>query len=206
MQSPSHPAIMRATEKDLQSIKKSKGLHSEVAAKLWALYVESDLAGESGNRLLLGLISSKDQNTLTPNITDFSRSVTQCESTWRQLGHLQPEYDGAVALLAKFKVNPEYHRHAHLPEALVSTKRGAQTLAQLVAARTPVQPTGPATTTTTKKMTMPPPIKRQKQHINPETNQGYCSPFSPWYYGPKTKGSLDTLKQELNSSETSCDN
>jgi hypothetical protein len=32
---------------------------------------------------------------------------------------------------------------------------------------------------------LPPPIKRQKQHINPTTNKGYNSPFLPWLSGPK---------------------
>jgi hypothetical protein len=75
-------SIMRATEKDLKSSKKLKGLHSEVPAKLRALYVETDLAGESGNRILLGFINLKDMNTLTPNIPDFPRSVPKCKSTW----------------------------------------------------------------------------------------------------------------------------
>jgi hypothetical protein len=154
-------SIMRATEKDLESLNTSRGLHSEVAAKLCALYVETDIAGESGNRVLLGLINSKDLNTLTPNITDFPRSVPQCESTWRQLRQLEKEYDGATALLAKFKVNPEYLRHAHLPEALVSKKRGSQTLAQLLAKPSNVPLTGPTTMT---EMSMTPPVKRQRQH------------------------------------------
>jgi hypothetical protein len=80
-------------------------------------------------------------------------------------------------LLAKFKVNPEYLRHAHLPEVLVSTKWGAPTLAQLEARTSNVPP---MSTTM-----MPPPIKRQKQHINPETNRGYNYPFLPWLGGPK---------------------
>jgi hypothetical protein len=46
-------SIMRATEKDLESLKTARGLHSEVAAKLRALYVETDIAGESGNRVSL---------------------------------------------------------------------------------------------------------------------------------------------------------
>jgi hypothetical protein len=167
---------MRATEKDLESFKTSRGLHSEVAAKLRALYLETDIAGESRNRVLLGLINSKDLNTLSQNITKFPRSVPQCKSTWRQLGQLEKEYDGAMALLAKFKVNPEYLRHAHLPEVLVSTKRGAPTLAQLVARTSNVPQT---------EMMMPPPLKRQRQHINPETNTVYRSPFLPWYNGPK---------------------
>jgi hypothetical protein len=157
-------SIMRATEKDLESLKTSRGLHSEVAAKLRALYVETDIAGESGNRVLLGLIKSKDLYTLTPNITKFPRSVAQCKSTWRQLGQLEKEYDCATALLAKFKVNPEYLRYAHLPEALVSTKRGAPTLAQLVARPFNVPQTGLTMT----EMLMPPPVKRKRHHINPE--------------------------------------
>jgi hypothetical protein len=62
-------SIMRATEKDLESLKTSRWLHSEVATKLRALYVETDIAGESGNRVLLGLINTKDLNTLPKNIT-----------------------------------------------------------------------------------------------------------------------------------------
>jgi hypothetical protein len=84
-------------------------------------------------------------------------------------------------LLAKLKVNPEYLRHAHLPEVLVSTKRGVPTLAQLVARTSNVPPTKILMSTTM----MPPPIKRQKQHINSETNRGYNSPFLPWLGGPK---------------------
>jgi hypothetical protein len=164
-------SIMRATEKDLESLKTSRWLHSEVAAKLRALYVETDIAGESGNRVLLGLINTKDLNTLPQNITKFPRSVFQCESTWWQLGQLEKEYEGATALLAKFKVNLEYLQHAHLPEVLVSTKRGAPTLAQLVARPSNVPPTEMMMLTTM----MPPPIKRQKQHINPETNRDYNS-------------------------------
>jgi hypothetical protein len=85
-------SIMRATEKDLESLKTLKGLHSEVATKLRSLYLETDIAGESGNRVLLGLITAKDLNTLPQNITEFPREVSQCESTWRQLGQLEKEY------------------------------------------------------------------------------------------------------------------
>jgi hypothetical protein len=53
---------------------------------------------------------------------------------------------GKKGVLAKFKVNPEYLRHAHLPEALVSTNRGLQTLAQLVARPSNVPQRGPTTT------------------------------------------------------------
>jgi hypothetical protein len=38
-------SIMRATEKDLESLKTLKGLHSEVATKLRSLYLETDIAG-----------------------------------------------------------------------------------------------------------------------------------------------------------------
>jgi hypothetical protein len=79
-------SIMWATENDLESLKTSKGLHSEVATKLKSLYVETDIAGESGNRGMLGLITAKYINTLPQNITKFPRSVSQCKSTWRQLG------------------------------------------------------------------------------------------------------------------------
>jgi hypothetical protein len=82
-------SIMRATEKDLESLKTSRWLHSEVATKLRALYVETDIAGESGNRVLLGLINTKDLNTLPMNIIKFPRLVSQCESTWRQLVQLE---------------------------------------------------------------------------------------------------------------------
>jgi hypothetical protein len=170
-------SIMRATEKDLESLKTLKGLHSEVATKLRSLYVETDIAGESGNRVLLGLIPAKDLNTLPENITEFPRSVSQCETTWRQLSQLEKEYEAALASLAKFKINPEYLRHAHLPEVLVSTKRGAPTLAQQVAR--------PSNVPQMSKMMLPPPKKRQKQHINPTTNKGYNSPFLPWIGGPK---------------------
>jgi hypothetical protein len=170
-----------------------RGLQSEVAVKLRALYVETDIAGESRNRVLLGLINTKDLNTLTPNITEFPRSVPQCESTWRQLRQLEKEYDGATASLAKFKVNPEYLRHAHLPEALVSTKRGAPTLAQLVAR----PPNIPPTEQTTTEMLMPPPVKQQRQHINPETNTGYKSPFLPWYNGPKRQPKIPKTGAQL---------
>jgi hypothetical protein len=81
-------SIMRATEKDLESLKTLRWLHSEVVAKVWVLYLETDIAGESGNRVLLELINSKDLNTLPQNINKFPRSVSQCESTWRQLGQL----------------------------------------------------------------------------------------------------------------------
>jgi hypothetical protein len=49
-------SIMQETEKDLDSLQTSNGLHLEVATKLRSLYVETDIAGESGNRVLLGLI------------------------------------------------------------------------------------------------------------------------------------------------------
>jgi hypothetical protein len=87
---------------------------------------------------------------LPKNITKFARSVSKCKSTWQQLGQLEKEYEGALALLAKFKVNPEYLQHAHLPEVLVSTKRGAPTLAELVSRTSTV----PQTLTTM----LPPPI------------------------------------------------
>jgi hypothetical protein len=70
-------SIMPATEKYLDSLKTLKGLHSEVATKLRSLYVETDIAGESGNRVLLGLIPAKDLNNLPKNITEFPRSVSQ---------------------------------------------------------------------------------------------------------------------------------
>jgi hypothetical protein len=161
-------SIMRATEKDIDALKTSKELHSEVATKLRALYIEKDIAGESGNRVLLGLIPAKDLNTLPRNIAEFPRSVPQCESTWQQRGQLEKEYEGALASLAKFKVNTDYLRHAHLPEALVSTKRGAPMLADIVARTSNVLQTSPNM--------LPPPIKRQKQHINPTTNKGYNYP------------------------------
>jgi hypothetical protein len=170
-------SIMRATEKYLDSLKTSKGLHSEDVTKLRSLYVETDIAGESGNRVLLGLIPTKDLNNLPKNIAEFPRFVSQCESTWRQLGQLEKEYEGALALLAKFKVNPEYLRHTQLPEVLVSTKRGAETLAEVVARTSNI----PHTSTTMS----PLPIKRQKQHINTMTNKGYNSPFLPWLSGAK---------------------
>jgi hypothetical protein len=93
-------------------------------------------------------------------------------------GQLEKEYEGALASLSKFKVNTDYLQHAHLPsEALVPTKRGAPTLADIVA-RTANAPR-------TSQNMLPPPIKRQKQHINPTTNKGYNSPFLPWLSGPK---------------------
>jgi hypothetical protein len=49
-------SIMRATEKDIDALKTSKYLHAEVATKLRALYIEKDIVGESGNRVLLGII------------------------------------------------------------------------------------------------------------------------------------------------------
>jgi hypothetical protein len=61
-------SIMRATEKYIDALKTSKEMHSEVATKLRALYIEKDIAGESGNRVLLGLIPAKDLNTLPKNI------------------------------------------------------------------------------------------------------------------------------------------
>jgi hypothetical protein len=67
---------MRATEKDLEYLKTSKWLHSEVATKLRALYMKTDIAGESGNRVLLGLKNTKDLNTLPQNITKFPKSVS----------------------------------------------------------------------------------------------------------------------------------
>jgi hypothetical protein len=76
-------SIMRVTEKDLEALKTSKELHLEVATKLRALYVEKDIGGESGNRVLLGLIPAKNLNTLPKNITEFPRSVSQCESFWQ---------------------------------------------------------------------------------------------------------------------------
>jgi hypothetical protein len=105
---------MRATEKDLESLKTSKALHSEVATKLRSLYVETGIAGESGNRVLLGLIPAKDLNTLPKNITEFHRSVSQCESTWQQL---EKEYEGALALLAiilpkEHKRNPVHQKES----------------------------------------------------------------------------------------------
>jgi hypothetical protein len=57
-------SIMRATEKDLDSLMTLKGLHLEVATKLRYLYVETDIAGESGNRVLLGLIPAKRSKPL----------------------------------------------------------------------------------------------------------------------------------------------
>jgi hypothetical protein len=88
-------SIMRATDKDLESLKTSKVLLSEVATKLRSLYVETDIAGESGNRVLFVLIPAKDLNTLPKYITVFPRSVSQWKSTWRQLGQLEKEYEGA---------------------------------------------------------------------------------------------------------------
>jgi hypothetical protein len=82
-------SIMRATEKDIDALKTSKELHSEVATKLRALYIEKDIAGESGNRVLLGLIPAKDLNTLPKNIAEFPRSVPQCESAWRHVDNLK---------------------------------------------------------------------------------------------------------------------
>jgi hypothetical protein len=76
-----------------------------------------------------------------------------------------------------FKVNTDYLRHAYLPEALVSTKRGAPTLAKVVARTSNVPQSSPNM--------LPPPIKRQKQHVNPTKSKGYNSPFSPWLIGPK---------------------
>jgi hypothetical protein len=96
-------------------------------------------------------------------------------------------------LVAKFKVNPEYLRHAHLPEALVSTKRGAPTLAQLVARPSNI----PQTELTTTEMLMPPRVKRQRHHINPDTNTGYKSPFSPWYNGPKRQPRISKTSTQL---------
>jgi hypothetical protein len=92
-------------------------------------------------------------------------------------------------LLAKFKVNPEYIWHAHLPEVLVSTKRGVPTLAQLVARTSNF----PQISTTI----MPPPLKRQKQHINPETNNYYNSPFLPWLGGPKRQPRIPKTAAQL---------
>jgi hypothetical protein len=89
----------------------------------------------------------------------------------------------------KFKVNPEYLGHAHLPEVLVSTKRGAQTLAQLVAGTSNV----PQMSTTM----LPPPSKRLKQHINPTTNNGYNSPFLPWLGGPKRQPRIPKTAAQL---------
>jgi hypothetical protein len=66
-------SIMRATEKDLESLKTLRWLHSEVAAKLRALYVETDIAGESGNRVLLGLINTKDLKHLTSEYYQISQ-------------------------------------------------------------------------------------------------------------------------------------
>jgi hypothetical protein len=106
-------SIMRATEKDIDALKTSKELHSEVATKLRALYVEKDIAGESGNRVLLGLIPAKDLNTLPKNIAEFPRSLVA--------------------------------RTSNVPQ--------------------------------TSPNMLPPPIKRQKQHINRTTNKGYNSPF-----------------------------
>jgi hypothetical protein len=142
---------------------------------------------------LLGSINKKDTNTLPQNIIEFPRSVSQCKSTWRQLGQLEKEYDGAIASLAKFKVNPEYLRYAHLPKVLVSSKRGAPTLAQLVARPSNVPLTEMMMLTTM----MPPPIKRQKQHINPETNRGYNSPFLPWLSGPKRQPRIPKTAAQL---------
>jgi hypothetical protein len=86
-------------------------------------------------------------------------------------------------------VNTDYLRHAHLPEALVSTKRGAPTLADIVAKTSNVPQTSPNM--------LPPPIKRQKQHVNPTTNKGYNSPFSPWLSGPKRQSRIPkTAAQE----------
>jgi hypothetical protein len=96
-------------------------------------------------------------------------------------------------LLAKFKVNPEYLRHAHLPEVLVSTKREAPTLAQLVAIPSNV----PQTEMMMPKMMMPPPVKRQRQHINPETNKSYKSPFLPWYNSPKKQPRIPKTAAQL---------
>jgi hypothetical protein len=93
-------------------------------------------------------------------------------------------------LLAKFK---EYHRHAHLPEVLVSTKRGAATLAQLVARPSNFPPTEMMMSTTM----MPPLIKWQKQHINPETNRGYNSPFLPWLSRPKRQPIIPKTAAQL---------
>jgi hypothetical protein len=168
-----------------------------VAAKLRSLYVETDIAGESENRVLLGLIPAKDLNTLPNNITEFPRSISQPESTWRQLGLLEKEYEGALASLAKFKVNPEYLRHAHLPEVLASTKRGAPTLAELVARTSNV----PQTST----MMLPPPIKRQKQHINPTTNKGYNYPFLPWLSGPKRQPRIPKTAAQQRLASNSAD-
>jgi hypothetical protein len=190
-------SIMLATEKDLDSLKTSKGLHSEVAMKLRYCYVETDIAGESGNRVLLGLIPAKDLNTLPKNITKFPWSVSQCESTWRQLGQLEKEYEGALASLAKFKVHPVYLRHAHLPEVLVSTKRGAPTLAELVARTSNF----PQTSTTM----LPPPIKRQKQRINLTTNKGYNSPFLPWLSGPKRQPRIPKTAAQERLASSSAD-
>jgi hypothetical protein len=44
---------------------------------------------------------------------------------------------------------------------------------------------------------MPPPIKRQKQHINPETNRGYNSPFLPWLGGPKRQPRISKTAAQL---------
>jgi hypothetical protein len=44
---------------------------------------------------------------------------------------------------------------------------------------------------------MPPPIKRQKQHINPETNKGYNSPFLPLLSGPKRQPRIPKTAAQL---------
>jgi hypothetical protein len=48
--------------------------------KLRSLSVETDIAGESGNRVLIGLITAKDLNTLPQNITEFPRSFPNAKA------------------------------------------------------------------------------------------------------------------------------
>jgi hypothetical protein len=44
---------------------------------------------------------------------------------------------------------------------------------------------------------MPPPIKQQKQHIYPETNRGYNSPFLPCLGGPKRQPRIPKTAAQL---------
>jgi hypothetical protein len=99
--------------------------------------------------------------------------------------------------LAKFKVYPDYLRHAHLPEVLVSTKRGAPTLAEIVA-----KTSNNLQTLTTM---LPPAKKRKKQHINPTTKKGYSSPFLPWISGPKRQPRIPKTAAQERLASSSAD-
>jgi hypothetical protein len=52
---------------------------------------------------------------------------------------------------------------------------------------------------------LPPPIKRQKQHINSTTNKGYNSPFLPWLSGPKRQPRIPKTAAQERLASSSAD-